>query len=294
MRKVLLVATAGVFAAVGLGLAGAASAVSVPSTASATPVVPPAITGLQTVGTSTGFDSPVWKSVTAECPPGKSVLNGGGDITGGDNKVLFDGIYLDHSQNQVTVTGKEIGSSGTSGSWALTAYATCADTPSGLVLAAGASLSNSSSPKTAHADCPPGTVMLGNGMDIVGGQGEVGAYAIEPVKDSAGHPVGVDVWAGEIETFTGSWEVHAQIMCADEGYQPQVVHAQGQLIQAGYNGLTVERPAQLVATGGGYAALSWGVDTVVVNSYHMGYMDAYPSTPDDIWETGAYAICVHT
>ena len=258
MRKMYLAIAAGVLVATGLGAAeGATAATTTPST----------ITGVISKAKTSVNNSATAKSVTVTCPSGKSVINASGSVGGGGGKVVLDEIFPDQTLTTVTVSAKETDL--LTAKWTVTAKATCADPPAGLFWDYLPSANNSNSTKTAADDCPAGQTMLGTGMDIVGGQGEVGAYSIVPAIDAAGRAFGVTVKAAEHDPLSAAWEVHAIIICADAVYPQQVVYADAGATSTGSTGVTVYCPLGSVATGTGYD-VPQAVGEVIVNSIDPG------------------------
>lgn len=90
--------------------------------------------------------------------------------------------------------------------------ATPAHAVAGLQRIMASTASNTSSPKTVSAACPPGTVVIGGGGGVIGGNGNVGLTGMEPVasqntfKASAGS-IGV----------TPNWSLEVVAICADAG-----------------------------------------------------------------------------
>jgi hypothetical protein len=291
MRKMYLAIAAGVLVATGLGATGEATAVTPPST----------ITGVISKAKTSVSNSAIAKGVTVTCPSGKSVINASGSISGGSGKVVLDGLFPDSALTSVTVNGKE--TDPTTANWTVKAKATCADTPSGLEWNYLPSANNSTSPKTAAAGCSAGKTMLGTGMDIVGGQGEVGAYSIIPEIDAAGRAIDVEVNAAEIDPLATSWEVHAFAICADDVYPQQVIYADHSVTSDGSAGLTVYCPFGTVATGTGYDVPD-AVGEIIVNSIDPGgskttatdrtSITAFEEDGTFLTETPrAYAICAN-
>ncbi len=120
--------------------------------------------------------------------------------------------------------------------------------------------------------------MLGTGMDIVGGQGEVGAYSIIPEIDAAGRAIDVEVNAAEIDPLATSWEVHAFAICADDVYPQQVIYADHSVTSDGSAGLTVYCPFGTVATGTGYDVPD-AVGEIIVNSIDPGGSKTHRNRP---------------
>src|SRR3954447_16381550 len=195
------------------------------------------------------------KSVTVSCPSGQQVIGASGFIGSGAGKVVIDELYPNPSLDSVTVSGKE--ADPTTASWTVNAYATCADPPSGLEWNEGVSGSSAANDKSATAGCTSTTkVMLGTGMDIVGGQGEVSTYSIKPLVDGAGRPDSVTASAAENDPLpsTTNWELHSFAICADETAVDGalVVTADATPSTLGTAGVTVHCPAGHIATGTGF------------------------------------------
>jgi hypothetical protein len=295
MRKVVLAALVAALVA-WLGTSGAAPSKAATGTT---------ITGVERVESSSLSQVWVHTGATASCltsPAQKYVVNASAYITGGNGKVVIDKIAPSDDLTQVSVTGKAT-DPGSQGSWSITAVAICADKPSGLELQNLPSVSNSDSPKTASADCSAGKTLLGTGLDIVGGEGEVGVYAVAPVADGTGRASGVDVKAVETDPLPTDWDVHAYAICADETYSQMVISADAGPASDPGAGINVYCPSGSLATGAGYA-VDDALGEIVVTSTDVGtagssstFGSRMTATEEDgtvlAWTLRVYAICAN-
>lgn len=86
----------------------------------------PGVSGLERVDASTAASSSNSKSAVATCPSGKRVIGGGARATGtGANKVSINENFPDSDGNKWNANGVEVVA--TAASWALSAYALCAN-----------------------------------------------------------------------------------------------------------------------------------------------------------------------
>jgi hypothetical protein len=293
MHKILLAAAAGVLAATGLGTAGGAAA--------ATP--PPTITGVVRADKVSPSNSAIAKKVTATCPAGKKVINASGKIIGGNGTTLLDEIYPSQDLTKVTVAGKDTDDAITP-VWAVEAIATCADPPSGLKRYFASSNDDTTSPKFALKICPAGKAVLGTGMDIIGGQGEVRVNSIIPKVDTTGKIFGVLVNATADATSppTGTWHVNGFAICADDVYKEQVVSADGMMLSEGGE-LFVYCPFGTVGTGTGYDQLGPNGEYIIggidpggsaTSATDRTYLTAFEEDGTPGWVlVRAYAICAN-
>ena len=257
-------------AATGMSAAAAAQ----PRTAAATPAT--TITGVVRADKTSALDSRTSKKITVKCPAGKDVINASGSIAFGSGKVVIDQVFPHSDLKKVTVTGKE--TDPYSGVWTVTAIATCADPPPGLTLKTSLGTDNASSPKTTAVGCTGNQTMLGSGFDIIGGQGEVGAYSMVPELDGAGRATSMDVSAVETDPLppAATWHVNAFAFCADGTYPEQVISASETTTNAASAGFTVYCPAGSVATGTGYDVPD-AIGEIIVNSIDPGGSTLVPT-----------------
>jgi hypothetical protein len=283
MRTMLLGVAASALAAACLGTAGAAAVAAQPSPVAAAAAAAPAaaragttaatppttITGVVRADKTSARDSKTAKSVTVTCPAGKDVINASGAIAFGSGKVVLDQVFPQANLHKVTVTGKE--TDPYTGTWTVTAIATCADPPPGLTLETGLGTDNASSPKSTAAGCTGTQTMLGSGFDIIGGQGEVGVYSLVPQLDGTGRVTEVNVSAVETDPLpkTDTWHVNAFAFCADGTYPEQVISASETTTNAASAGFTVYCPNGSVATGTGYDVPD-AIGEIIVNSIDPG------------------------
>jgi hypothetical protein len=93
------------------------------------------------------------------------------------------------------------------------AYAFCADPPAGLQLAtAGTSPRSSTSPRSVHATCPPGTKVVGNGFSITDGIWDPGEVALAHLvaDDTAAY-----ARAYELDPTSATWYLTVHAICAN-------------------------------------------------------------------------------
>jgi hypothetical protein len=115
----------------------------------------------------------------------------------------------------------------------------------GAELVVAASDYDSQSSKSAVANCPTGTWLLGGGAQVVDGDGYVVPWNLEPTSTS------YRVDAAEVVSYGGVWEVWAYAICGDA---LPVIQVQGGLIGNNVRELavTVDCPAgtKVIAGGG--------------------------------------------
>ena len=154
------------------------------------------------------------KSATAFCSAGKQLLGTGGLLSGAVSNVLIDDVLPHSTLDRVTVWGVE-GQGGNAGIWSVTAVAICASvSPIQVSRMEGASAFDSSSPKSASATCPQGTVMFGTGAELINGSGQVKIEDITPNGSSLVMPTSNTVLAAEDADGTlTSWQVKSYAIC---------------------------------------------------------------------------------
>jgi hypothetical protein len=303
MRKAILVAAAGVLVAAGVA--------SIPAVTATAGTATPGLTGVVREQQPSLNNSATAKNVTVQCPANKVVINVSGFISNGFGKVVLDNLFPNEDLTQASVSAKETDTF--TGNWTVTGEVLCADPPSGVEWQTAASLDNSDSPKTASAFCSTGKTVLGTGMDIVGGTGEVDTYATVPVLDAAGRAIGMDVTAAEHDDLTTTWHVNAQVICADPVGGQQVLFADARPSTLGDSGITLYCPFGTVATGTGYdlqdaltsTSTTNGIEEAVINTIEPGGDDT--TAPDRnspyayeedgtslVWTLRAYLLCAQS
>jgi hypothetical protein len=150
------------------------------------------------------------KSFPVSCPAGKKLLGAGGEITGGAGQVVLNTVRPNSGLSSANAAGLEDGD-GFAGNWSVTAYAVCANPPSGLQRVTDTSASDSTD-KTVPANCPLGTRPLGIGGEVTNGAGQV---SMDLLPGTVGDDlVGANARAFEDESgYAGNWSVTAYAIC---------------------------------------------------------------------------------
>ena len=125
------------------------------------------------------------------------------------SEVLIGGLTPSGSLDNVTVVAAE-DESGTTASWSLTAYATCAPAPAGLQRVVATGPSDSTGTKVTSASCP-------TGKSVVGVLGTIIGTADQIVLDSLFQDIGLtsaNIAAAEDLTGTSeNWSLRAYAIC---------------------------------------------------------------------------------
>jgi hypothetical protein len=106
------------------------------------------------------------KGLVLNCPEGKKVLGVGGEISNGETGWIGLQRVRIESATKVRVRGFEIGGTGTTSNWSVTAHAICANPMPGHQVFATASGYNSDNTKSLFQSCPAGKVMVGAGGEV--------------------------------------------------------------------------------------------------------------------------------
>jgi hypothetical protein len=133
----------------------------------------PATLNQQRVEFQTTQNSTSPKTAVASCPGSTKVYGLGAELINAQGNVVLDDLTMSKDLSQVSITAYEIGA--WTGSWAVKAYAICANAPGGgMSRIELTSTQDGTSPKTVTAaGCPPGTLLHGMGGEITGGLGGV-------------------------------------------------------------------------------------------------------------------------
>jgi len=115
---------------------------------------------------------------------------------------------------------------GFAGTWALQAYAICADPPPGLQIVSATGTAGSDAFQAVTASCPPGKFAIGAGGRINGGGGQVDLNTIAEggfwsLRTTAG---GTE----DLDGFSGTWSVTAFAVCVTPNslFDLQIVRVQ--------------------------------------------------------------------
>jgi hypothetical protein len=161
----------------------------------------------------TDFAPAQLKTISAFCPAGTRVTGGGGRVVGFTSHVHMVRLQPVHTNNldrfEVVARADE---EGTSAQWALTAFAICAAPLPGQVIVAGTSTLGSPNNRRASSRCPDGTMALGTGGRITGGEGQV-----QLNQTTAGPTGGLAQGQEDVTGFVGEWTVTSYAVCADIG-----------------------------------------------------------------------------
>jgi hypothetical protein len=175
-------------------------------TAAAVCATPPP--GLERVSATSALNSSN-KSVTASCPAGKQVLGTGADIHTLNGHVVLDDIRPNAALTSVTVSAIE-DETGNPASWAVVAYAVCANAIAGLERVSETTPLDSSVPKVLFNGCPGGKDLTGLGADLNTFNGQVQLDAL-----NFGGAENVLLVALEDETGNSApWSVTSYLICA--------------------------------------------------------------------------------
>lgn len=191
-------------------VAGTAAAVlaaqAVVQLAGATPAAA-ALPGYQIVQASSATDSSSFKAVTVNCPTGKRVIGTGFHLLGAQGEIVLDDLIP--SATSVSLSADE-DQDGTAATWKITAIAVCANQPAGYSITFGSSTTAPGSIRSATATCPGSTQVLGTGVAVGGGAGQVAVSNLLPSTNSV-TAYGITDGDG----FAGSWSIHPYAICAN-------------------------------------------------------------------------------
>jgi hypothetical protein len=178
-------------------------------------------TGIVRLTPTTATDSSTTKSLTATCPAGTRVITAGGDTTGSANgRVVLDVMRPDPTLTKVTVHARE-DETGTSATWFLQAFVTCAPAPAGLELVKATSPTDSAA-KSVTATCPTGKRLLGSGAETTGAGGQVLVGGLRPNSGLTSATVSA---TEDATGTTATWSVTAYAICAPAPRGLQLVGA---------------------------------------------------------------------
>lgn len=276
------------------------------------------------------------KKAIATCPPGKQILGGGGWISvensAAARRVVLTGLVPYRTGNgryAYAVSASET-YTGTTATWHVNAYASCADPVTGYRIVAASTPRSSGEVKTATAVCPSGQRVVGTG----------GVINFAMSVDPDGRPVemaqGIGLQVLRADALGGltrvqaheatggypyEWWLYAYAVCTDPPYQYQIrtgISERGSPAMNGVNsdecgryieyiqpGLPVSRDRHALNIGGaldntapGAVALSdlypWFY-SIFGDNYERANAFAYENTPTPAsWDVMSQAICVGT
>jgi hypothetical protein len=279
------------------------AAAPAPSAAAPAPQATAPAPRLAIIQQSSAYDSNAIKSVALSCPTGLKTIGGGGQISGPTGNVALLGVMPNATLTNVTVTASEV-DGGTSSSWYLNAYAICSALSGtrSLQLVSATTPKDSSNLKTAIANCPAGTELVG----VMGGvttsaYGKIAFAGARP--DFAPYRVvaqGKEVAGGT----TASWSLTAHALCQSAGSLPGLERvSEISLVNSASKGVVVRCPddKKLISTSAGVWNTNGNGAGEMVIGMAFPYTDlkgafAYAletsSGTSSDWFATAYAICV--
>ncbi|SCL36993.1 hypothetical protein GA0074692_4517 [Micromonospora pallida] len=189
---------------------GLASAMVLATQLAVVAPVAAALPGLTQV-TSTGPSNSDWKTWQASCPTDSFLVAGGGRINGGGGQVVMDTMVpVFGGTDLYSVTGREDDSPGFTGDWSITATALCARPPDGWEHAESATGWDSNSSKTLTVSCPLGKRLLGVGVEVNGGLGQVVVDDLRPSADLSNVTItGIEDGTG----YAAQWQLQGEVIC---------------------------------------------------------------------------------
>ncbi|MEO3742242.1 hypothetical protein [Plantactinospora sp. B5E13] len=167
-----------------------------------------ALPGLTRV-VSTGQPDSNWKTWQAACPSDTMLIGGGGRVNRSDGQVTMDTMTPVFGATDVySVTGRE-DDNAYSGDWSITATALCARPPVGWEQTESAGPWNSNS-KGHTVFCPPGKQILGFGVEMNGGMGQVVVDELRPAADLSSVTItGIEDGNG----YADDWQIRGEAIC---------------------------------------------------------------------------------
>lgn len=169
-----------------------------------------AVPGLVQTSVASVSDSNTFKTVRAVCPAGTQVIGSGVVLDWFDDaigKVIVDDLIV--AATYVQVTGYEV-QGGTDGTWWIRASAICANPLPGYEIKTINSAYDSTTPKSATANCTAGKRTIGAGGLITGGIGQVVMTTMQPNTYSA-----TAVAVEDADGTANNWRVTSYAICAN-------------------------------------------------------------------------------
>jgi hypothetical protein len=163
------------------------------------------------VSALTPFDSTPSKTIAARCPAGKRVIGGGARVSGAQHVVLTRQQPVQSTTGDSYVVAASEDQTGFTGTWALLAYAICADPPPGLQIVSATSAAGSNAFQGVSASCPPGKFAAGAGGRINGGMGQVDLHTIAEGAFFSSRTTAAGT--EDVNGFSGTWSVTAYAVC---------------------------------------------------------------------------------
>lgn len=185
-----------------------------------------ALPGAAARSAQSAFDSEPAKTIQATCPPGTRVTGGSGRVTGNTSHVVLTRMQPRHTNNPdvpdtyiVTAIEDE---TAPDEQWAVTAFALCADPLPGQTIVSSRSPTDSGNSEREIVDCPAGRRVIGSGVRINGGSGQVHVTEMTPGGFANGRTsTFVDAQENN-DGFGGDWSLDAFAVCATIAPERQV------------------------------------------------------------------------
>ena len=185
-----------------------------------------ALPGAAARSAQSDFDSARTKTIEATCPPGTRVTGGSGRVTGITDHVVLTRMQPRHTNNpdvpdSYIVTAIE-DETKPNGQWAVTAYALCADPLPGQTIVISRSPTDSGHSEREIVDCPAGRRVIGSGVRVNGGGGQVHVTEMTPGGFADGRTSTFVTAKENNDGFAGDWSVDAVAVCATIAPERQV------------------------------------------------------------------------
>jgi hypothetical protein len=269
-----------------------------------------ALPGAVARSAQSAFDSAPAKTIEATCPPGTRVTGGSGRVTGITSHVVLTRMHPRHTNNpnvpdSYIVTAIE-DETAPDGQWAVTAFALCADPLPGQTIVISRSPTDSGQSEREIVDCPAGRTVIGSGVRVNGGGGQVHVTEMTLGGFANGRTSTFVTAQENNDGFGGDWSLDAFAVCATIAPDRQVYlssFAPGPG-SADRKVANVTCPAGMTVTGGGAEINEASSGRVVMERILPEFLiggvpgDEYTAVAreeiinDDFWSLRVVASCV--
>jgi hypothetical protein len=245
------------------------------------------VTGWEAIrGQSLSNSAPV-KAAVASCTNGKVLVGTGGRVDGAYGEAHVEAIRPSTTSVEVVAYEDE---NGFAGNWSVSAFAICTYPLDGLEIVTATSSAGTS----ATATCTGNRRVLGTGVEILGGGGEVIISKVAPLDDrviASGNP--------DDTGTTNIWLVKAYAICADAPAGLEIRSVTSTSISDSRSWSYGCDPDQVLTGGGAYIYPYTGQVSFFLNpvdfsgGYQFMFVQGYED--DDGWSSNwsitTYAVC---
>lgn len=262
-----------------------------------------AVVPITVVTATSPSNSEAVKTITVTCPTGRFLYGAGGSIVSGAGSVSLEAVVPEGNNpggppTRAVVRAGELLTF--SGSWSVSATATCGVSTTGLRVFSTAPGTSTETTKERNLSCPTGQALYGTGFRLSGGGGNAVVHDVIPGVSFA--PRSLTVRATARPGAIPNWGLEAFAVCANPATTMRIQQAVGALDSNTPKSVSGLCPSGTVAHGAGAQTLSQNPGTAVDGRIALNTMSNLSSTTGTAaaaehgtvtndWRVQVYVIC---